>query len=321
MAVLNQLLEEAIRRSTELTARAEAATVEATETLEGATALGSLAFEEAEALHDEMAEALEAIGHARAQVEFESDRASSALEELPARANTTQSAVLELLTGVREDVAALSDLRARLLSRVDQSTQEADLELRDLGNRVQELQGRLESRLTEAAAQVNRLRTVVDEGRTHLGVDVFEGFRFAVGARHLRNAIQALGQLGIDIAREFDASLHAVALVLGRNVVECLNHALESHNDAFMALRTGLTSESPLTSAPDFSETWVREALQPIPDAVAESTDLLQPAGELLEDSATSILQKAEKALTALEAIAGSLERAVPGIWPTTLGA
>ena len=311
MTILNQLLEETIRRSSDLAARAEAATVEAAETLEGATALGSLASEEAEALHDEMAQALEAIGHARAQVDFESDRASGALEELPARANATQAAVRELLSGVREDVAALSDLCARLLSRVDQSTREADLGLQDLESRVQELQGRLESRLTEASAQVSSLRQAVDDGRARLGEE----------QQSLREAIQALGLLGLDIASEFDASLHAVALVLGRNVVECLNHALASHNDAFIALRTGLTSESPSTSAPGSSETWVREALQSIPDAMAESADLHQPARELLEDSATSILQKADRALTALEAIAGSLERAVPGVWPTTLGA
>jgi len=49
MTLLEELLEEAIQRSTELAGRAEAATAEVAEVLQGATALTDLALAETEA--------------------------------------------------------------------------------------------------------------------------------------------------------------------------------------------------------------------------------------------------------------------------------
>lgn len=302
MTVLSQLLEEAVQHSTELTGRAEAATKEVAEVLEGATALTDFALAEADALHKDIADALEAIGHARGQVDTEAGRASTVLDDLPARADATESAVRELLAGVREDVTHLSELRARLLTRVDESNQQTDTEFQDLARRVQDLQERLEARLTAADDHVKQLRQAVDEARTHLGDD----------QHRLREAIQSLGVLGTDKAHAFVGSMHAVMVIIGRNVVEFCNDVLKAHNDGLKALRAGFTDESP--AAPDPSETWVHEALQPIRDAVAEFALLPPPAEESLGDSATSIVQKADKALTALDAIARSLEHAAPAV-------
>jgi uncharacterized membrane-anchored protein YhcB (DUF1043 family) len=307
--LLTQLFEEAIQRSTELTTRAQAAATEAGEVLEGANAIGGLAVDEAEALHRAMAEALEAIGQAREEIDIEAGRTSAVLDGLPARADTTEAAVRALLAGVQADAAHLAELRARLLARVDESTQHAETELRDLERQVHDYQERLESRLAEAADHVTRLRQAVDEGRTHLGEE----------EHRLREAIQSLGVMATDQAHAFAASLHAVLLVLGRRIVEFCNHVVESHNGAVLAWRSRMTDETPAAPAP--SETWVQQALQPIRDALAELALLPQPAAEALRDSAASIVQDADKALSALASITHSLEHALPTNLPTAGGA
>ena len=302
MTALNELLEEAVQRSTELAERATAAAASAAGLLEGASALGEMAVEEARTLHQEMADALAALGHARERVDTEADRAASVLEDLPARADAAEGAVRLLLSGVRQDAAHLGEVRLSLLTRMRESSEKADVELQELARRAQELQERLDARLQEAEDHVARLRSAVADGRTQLAAE----------QSTLREAISSLAVLGDEKAHGFADSLHALLVILGRNVVEFVNTLVPSHNEALQKLRTGFTDESPGAGAPD--ETWVEEKLKPLRDAVKELALLPAPAEEALSDPAAALFQQAESALTALEAIAVSLDHAAQSV-------
>jgi hypothetical protein len=302
--LLNQLLEEAIQRSTEFTQKAQAATTEATDIAEAAEALGRTAVDEAETLHHAMADALEAIHTAKEEIDVEADRTAAVLNGLPARAETTEAEVKALLAGIHEDATHLSELRVRLLARVDASTLQAGSELRDLEGKVQELQQRLETRLTEANDHVAKLRQAVEEGRTHLDEE----------ERNLREAIHSLGVLAMEKAGVFVDAVQATELILGRRIVEFCNHVADSHNTSMMAWRSQVTDETPAASP---AETWVHQALQPMDDGLTELAALAEPAAQALRDAVAAITADANHALQQLLAVAYSLEHAIPIHLPT----
>jgi len=302
MTLFSDLVEQATQRSNELAAHAEAVASEAAAVLDGATQIELLARQEAEAVHKDMAEALAAITHAQEQVHEAAGQAGGVIDDIPARADTAEAAVKELLAAVREDVTHLSELRARLLSTVDASEQQVNAEFHDLDLRVQELQTRLEARLDEAEAEVKELRQAVETAHT----DLEERHRSVIEGLH------TLSTRATALAHAFGDSLEAVTVVVGRSVVAMLNAAVEAHNEAQQSLRTSLTNETP--SAPDPDQTWVTQAVQPLSDAVS-TLELVPPAAvDALKAAAESIVHEAGEALESLSAIAHSLEQAVPHV-------
>jgi TolA-binding protein len=303
--LINELFQEAIQKSTDFASKAQAATAEVAEIAQGAEALGRMAVDEAETLHQAMAAVLGAIHTAREELDAEAGRTASVLHGLPARAETTQVAVEALLAGVHDDVTHLSELRVRLLSRVDESAQQASTELETLETRVHELQQKLDARLNEANGHLEKLQHAVEEGRTQLAEE----------ERHLREAIQSLGVLATDKAHAFVAAVQAALLVLGRRIVDFCNHVADSHNDAMMAWRSHVTDETPATGAPE--ETWVHQALQPVRDALTELAAIPEPAAQALHDSVAAITADANHALQQLQSVAYSLQHAIPVNLPT----
>lgn len=301
-AEINALLEEAVRRSTELAERAKAAEVETGAVLQGATALQAFSTDEAEALHHAMTDALDAIHVARDRIGEEGRRIGAALDDVPARADTTESAVTRLLAGVREDAAHLLELRSRLLDRANESTRQADADLQELARSVSDLEVRLNSGLLEATGQVDRLREAVVNGRAALEEE----------HGRMTEEIQALAVLAMDQARAFTATLHAVMLTLGRRLVELCNVAVDGHNAAMIEVRGGLTDDSP--NGP--METWISGALEPVRAALQDLVDLQPPAEETLGGAVDSILQKADHSLATLQSIGDALEQAAPRYGP-----
>ena len=275
-APLIQLFEQAVERSTELADRAGKAEDEAEQVLQGATALTDLALQHADGLHKDFAQALEAIATAREQVDIEASRADIALDGLPARADATEAKVRALLEDVRQQATELAGVRARLVTRADESAQQVSAEFGDLAQRVQDLRQKMEARLVEADAQVKELVEAVEQGQT----------RLAEEARLLREAIQSMGILATDKAEAFAASMHAVMILAGRNVVNLCNEALKSHNAAFKSVRTGFTGEDPGGAG---GENWVEEALKPLRESLDAFALIPEPAKQLIELSAAAI--------------------------------
>jgi hypothetical protein len=300
-SVLNQLLEQAVERSTELTGRAEAAESEVEELLKNANTLHELALNHTEALHKDFAEALEAVTSARAELDNEAGRADAALDGLPGRADTTEAKAKEVLEGVRQDTTELAEVRTRLATRVDESAQQVGAEFHDLELRVDEFVKAMDNRLAALDLEVQDMLEDVEKAQTQIADD----------EQHLRDAVHSLGVLATDKAREFVASLHAVMILLGRGVVDVSNDVLKGHNAALKAMRTGFTDEEPGGGGDD--ETWIHQALQPVRDAVAELALVPDPARQVL-DQVAGILAKAGKAKADFSDIAGALQQAVPSV-------
>jgi hypothetical protein len=299
-AQINQLFEEAIERSSALATQAEAGGTEVAEVVDAATALTLLAAQEAQAVHDDMAGARQALDHAGQQVHDEAERIAGIVDDLPARCDTTEAAVRALLATAREDAARLAELRARLLAGMEESTQQVVDGFQGLQGRVQELQERMQARLTEAEAAVQKLREAVEKAR-----DGFGGWH-----RGVKEQMEKLGAMATEMAEAFVASVGTFTVVAGRNVVDALNTAVKAHNEAHESLRSALTSET--ANGPEPDETWVTAALAPVRAAVQELALVPPPATDALKADTDAVAQRAEAALSALSGIAGALDRAVP---------
>jgi FtsZ-binding cell division protein ZapB len=247
-----------------------------------------------------MAGARQALDHAGQQVADEAERISGVLDDLPARCDTTEAAVRALLAAAREDATRLAELRARLLAGMEESTQQVVDGFQGLQGRVQELQERMQARLTEAEAAVQKLREAVEKAR-----DGFGGWH-----RGVKEQMEKLGAMATEMAEAFVASVGTFTVVAGRNVVDALNTAVKAHNEAHESLRSALTSET--ANGPEPDETWVTAALAPVRAAVQELALVPPPATDALKADTDAVAQRAEAALSALSGIAGALDRAVP---------
>ncbi|MGH9884193.1 MAG: hypothetical protein ACREBE_01605, partial [bacterium] len=94
--LLNQLLEEAVERTTALVTWAEENTAGATGLVEHAQALGSHALDEAKTLHEGYLEAIAAVRQAIDQSREAADTAGRALHGVPEEARTAGAAVADL---------------------------------------------------------------------------------------------------------------------------------------------------------------------------------------------------------------------------------
>lgn len=312
--LINDLLEEAVRTSTELASEAERATDEAAEILQWATRLGQLAEEELPALHESMQDAVKAIRQAAGQVDEESGEATGALQALYSKpaidspepaARKVESAVRELAADVARDATRLAELRYRVLTGMHDTVQDIDARFIALEERVRVFQATLEARLEQAGAPVDALRQTVAEARAALPAE----------ARQVREAIREVGALGLDVTDGFLKSRRALMVIIGRNVVAFCNAAVEAHNAGVRALRVNFTADA-APGAPDDLPTWIRAALQAPRDALAGFGLLAPPAAEALDATATALVQKAQKALVRLDAMARSLQRAIAAVSP-----
>jgi hypothetical protein len=301
--VINQLLEEAVQRTVELTGRADSAAADALQVYEQATALGQLATQEAEALHQDLTKAVEAVSHLHSQIEQAAAHAKGALDLLPAAADGAETELRELLSGFHADVAHLNELNSRIVGDVDRSTQQVEGDFNHLGGSIQQFHSTLDAQLNDVEARVDTLRQAVHEARTHLNEE----------RAQLSRAIQAQGELALADAEVLGACMQAATVLIARKVVDVCNHTIGLHNTNCSALRTGVTGDTPTSSA-DPTETWVHEAVQPILDEVAGLDQLRQPAEASLETAVQSIEEKAETVRSGLETMANQLHGAVPTI-------
>jgi hypothetical protein len=308
--LINQLLEEAIQRSTDLAERADALAEEAGDIQETAGVFGRLAEHEADGLHREMLEALHALEQARQGVDTQADQASDTLDDLPGHGDASESKVRELLEGVRGDMAQLSELRGRLLADVDKSREAVDQQFQDLAERVQRLQEELAQGLRNAEESVEKLRRAVNDARA----------RLAEQQPLLLEAIQSLPMLAGNEATTLAGYLHALLVLLGRSLFETCQRILHCHNEALKPLRAGFTGESPAAAAAAVPETWVKQSVQPLQDALDELALLPGPAGESLDDLASAITEMAYAGVMSAGEIGIALQKAVPDT-PTTRGA
>jgi hypothetical protein len=300
-AVLNDLLEEAARRTGELAARAEAGAAGASDLAEQARALGLRSVDEAKDARAGYAEAVAAVQHAANEAREAVDAAGTALLAVPKQAQTAGAAVAELLTGLHDELVQLGALRARLLEGVATSAQQAEVEFHDLARQVSDFTHRLDTRLMETAGHVEYLQGAVDAA----------GRKLEEARERSTGALAALVKEAAATTSDVGHVIEQVTAVVSTKMVMLANTAVARNNELTARVREAWTDET--KDHPDPAETWMETALQPLREAVVGLAGFGPAAEPVLVDALASMLDEGSKAVDSLGAAARSLQDALPG--------
>jgi hypothetical protein len=297
---LNQLMEEAALRATDLASRAEAGATAAGEVSEHAEALGTQAIDEAKSVHAEYQEAIAAVRKAAGRARAASDEAGLAVLAVPEATQKAGAAVEHLLTALHTEISELGELRVRSVQALADSAKQAEAEFHDLSLQVQELATQLESGLKEAVTHAERLEQVLEN----------TGNQVEKARLSIKDALLDLGKVAGGTTGDVGHVLEQFTAVASHGLVDFCNNAIRLNNELTAAVRTGYLDETKTSQDPD--QTWVEPAFQSLHSALAGFAQLLSPAETVLMETVSTILTEGEKAVTSLDAVAQSLRQAVP---------
>jgi hypothetical protein len=277
--ILNQCLEEAVGRLVEVT-RWMADTGEVVDAIDAsARTIGALAAgDEAVAVHDACVKATATTERIRQEMDVEEDAVSASLQELGEQAAEAASAIERLLATVRQHATHLAEVRGSLVGNVDAVLDSSRQGFEELAQAMAEYQDGLEAALAGAESLLRDLQGAVNAA--HDGMDKSHG--------QWEEAMGRLAGGALETTREVAAGVQETAAVLGRDVVEFANDAIDLHNAAVLALRRGFLEDAadPSTGTASGSA-WTGEFPAPIETAVQDVDD----AGAAIEDAASESAQ------------------------------
>lgn len=297
---LNQLLEEAAQRCTDVASGAESSAHAASAVAEHATALGNLAVHDADALHQEMAQAIDALHHAREQGTQAVNTAAELLHGLPARVEHAEGEIKALLEAVQADVQHLDEARQHLYQGMQTSSQHVDASFQAVEAQVQALAQRLDSRIQEAEGHLAALQQAVADAQSHVHDE---------GAK-LQSAIAKLAIAGPLATKSMGFATSNALAAIAEQVVGLCNAAIEGHNGLVGAVRHALTDEEPGGGQP--AETWLHRAAQPLHDAFTELAQFPGEVTDAVHGPVAAIIEKVDTAATGLGNVGELLQKATP---------
>jgi hypothetical protein len=302
VALINQFLEEAIRRCHELAELAGHLASEAEDIRVDAKAMEDVAESEAATLHDAFEEAIAALQEARELIGVQLDGALGALKDVAEEGAAASDAAEKILSAVREGAGGLQQLRGRLGESIDLETDAAEVAMDAVGEAGRAYSDRLESGLQTAR-----------EGGSAVGAACARaGDAARQRAREFAHTLDVLSatamQSTMELAREVDAMLMA----LGEKALDFGNAAISRHNEAVYALRHGFTGEVPGQARLLPEDAWPGLALSAVGDAAAELAELRDAAQQTLGAATPEFAEQAGGATQRLLGVAA----AASGLFP-----
>lgn len=290
MAILNELLEEAATRATDLARQAD----EARASLE---AVGAAATKAADTVRGESEEAHRGFQDLGAALESAEDRLEDAgqaaqgdLDDLRVRAAEVRARVAELLVGVNAAASELEAGKERLSGGLAQQLQDAVADSEQAARRLAEVRAAAQKKLEEASAAVRELSEEAAAAAQAIGD----------GQRQVTEALDELEAAAREQVKAYvdtmDAGLDSTADLR----VELGNQLLREHNEAVVAVRQGLTEHAPAQ---------VAAAVEPLKAAVEEVGALCAEGTGALPGRAAEVLEKVAEALETAERLRPALAR------------
>jgi chromosome segregation ATPase len=290
-AVINQLFEEGITRSRELSDAAD----------EAMRAIDEMATEAEELAQRVDTEAAEARQHIRDLV-GRLERSEGALETAGNQAETS-------LTGLAGASAELATEAVSLLDRVKKS-------LAELDGRRDTVEANLTTRMTAAQDDVNELATRTQAAQTDVEEDVqavakaVSDFREAIDnlraefAQKQQAWATAADELESETFTHADAWTGGLSDLLERQstaLVEAANAMVDEHNDAMDRIKARFVEQGPLDLA---------EAVAPVESALGELGQAAEDREQGLTAEAGQMSQWAEAAVPLVDGLRTALDAA-----------
>jgi chromosome segregation ATPase len=240
-AEINQLFEEGIARSGELTDAADEAMNAIDALLKGAEGLTTRVEEEAHEVGQHLRDLVSRLDHAEGELEGARGEAENALHGLLAKASELKATVTDLLERVKKNMADLDAQHDRVDEALTSQMSSAQSDFTGLAQKTHDLEEEADHHLTEAAAALSAFRSAIDAARTELA--------------HKREdwsaAMESLETHAHEQANAWVAGLQSLLSRQATAMVEAANAMVTHHNEAMNDLKHRFVEQSPqdLTSA------------------------------------------------------------------------
>lgn len=269
-AHLNQLLEEGVTRSQELTDAADEALKDIDQVAETASELTQRLEDESRDAGQRMRDLAARLEQAEDTLEAARSRAEHGLEGVTTGASDLKAAAADLLARVRASVGEAVGKAEQVDAALGADMTSAGQDFQETARKTQDAQERVEQELEQIGQALTALQTAVAQAASEFGAK--------------REAwSQALDALSSHADAQADAWTDALDSLLERQgaaMVELTNGMVDLHNDAMEEARRRFVDQAPQDLA---------EALQPVEDALGQvgqgaaqrSQDLVHEAAQL----------------------------------------
>ena len=287
-AELNQLFEEGIARSGELTDAADEAMNAIDDMVQSAEAATRRVQDEGAEACRHLREIVTRIDHAEGEVEAARGHADGALEGLAAAAAGVKTEVAELLDRVKTNVAELEAQQQRIDDSLDGQMSSTEADFSELAQKTQDLETAAARHLEEAATAVAVFRSAIDRARAE----------FAQKIEAWAAASDALETHAQEQAQAWTTGLHDLLTRQAATMVETANALVDRHNEAMQHLKERFVEQAPQELA---------SALEPVRTAVEHLGETATSRKQALTSRVDELEHAAKAAVSALEAIRADL--------------
>jgi DNA repair exonuclease SbcCD ATPase subunit len=283
---INQLLEEGIARSGELTDAADEAMNAIDSLVKGAEGLTARVQEDAHEVGQHLRDLVSRLDHAENELEGARGEAEGALDGLASKAVEVKAAVTDLLERVKKNMADLDAQHDRVDEALTGQMSSAQTDFADLAQKTHDLEEQTDHHLSEAAAALSAFRSAIDAARTELA--------------HKREdwsaAMESLETHAHEQANAWVTGLQGLLTRQATAMVEAANSMVTHHNESMTDLKHRFVEQAPqeLTSA----LAPLRTALESLGEDAGTRQQALSAHAQELGQAAT----QAESALHGIQA-------------------
>jgi ABC-type transporter Mla subunit MlaD len=291
MALMNELLEEAVAQCTALSQQAADAAEALGSLVDRADHLGERLTTDADQAHRLCQDLAARLTEAEHGLEGAGRNAGSHLSELGTRAGEVRERVGQLLGAVHRNVDDLEAHRAHLLGELDPQVDAAGHEFEELAHRISDLEAAATEHLQSAGQAIHGFHEAVAAARGEIDQR----------KERFHHALQDLEAAVAEHVHTLTDGIHALLTDQATHLIEMANRMLTEHNQTVVALRKKFAEEV---------KEHIAAAAAPLSGAIETLGELAANRETTLKEKSQEVLDRVHQAVQILDQIRPALESA-----------
>jgi ABC-type transporter Mla subunit MlaD len=292
MALMNELLEEAVAQCTALSQETAEAAESMGSLIDRADHLGERLSSEADQAHRLCQDLAARLTEAEHELEGAGRNAGSHLAELGTRAGEVRDRVGQLPGAVHKDLDDLEAHRAHLLGDLDSQVDAAGSEFEQLAHRIAELEAATDQHLQAADQVIHGFQDAVAVARGEI----------EQRKEHFHHALQDLEITVAEQVRTLTDGIHALLTDQATHLIEMANRMLTEHNQTMQAMK----------------EKFAEGAKEHIATAAAPLSSAIESLGELAANRDTALKERSQEVLDRVHQVVQILDEIKPALESAT---
>ncbi|HXB56631.1 MAG TPA: hypothetical protein VN461_17820 [Vicinamibacteria bacterium] len=288
MALMNELLEEAVAQCTVLSQGTAEAAEAIGSLIDRADHLGERLTSGADQAHRLCQDLTAHLAEAEHGLEGAGRNAGSHLAELGTRAGEVRERVGHLLGAVHKDLDDLETHREHLLAELDPQVDAAGSEFEQLAHRIGDVEAATDQHLQAAGQAIHGFHDAVAAARGE--VDQRK--------EHFHHAVQDLETTVAEQIHTLTDAIHALLNDQATHLIDMANRMLTEHNQAMAAAK----------------KKFAEEAKERILSAAAPLRSAIEALGELAANRETALKEKSREVLDKVHEVVRILDEIKPAL-------